>query len=100
MSDKLPRLTAKELIRVLERKGCELDRSRGSHHIYIHPATRRTLTVPIARRVMSIGTPSRLLKDADIGRDQLRKLPQQDAPRTCAIEHTTLLVATGFYWLG
>ncbi len=74
MSDKLPRLTAKELIRVLERKGWELDRSRGSHHIYIHSASRRTLTVPVARRSMSIGTLSRLLKDADISRDELRKL--------------------------
>jgi predicted RNA binding protein YcfA (HicA-like mRNA interferase family) len=74
VSEKLPRLTAKELIRVLERKGWELDRSRGSHHIYVHPATRRTLTVPVVRRVMSIGTLSRLLKDADISRDELRKL--------------------------
>lgn len=74
MSEKLPRLTAKELIRVLERKGWQHDRSRGSHHIYLHPATRRTLSVPVARRAMSIGTLARLLKDADISRDELRKL--------------------------
>jgi predicted RNA binding protein YcfA (HicA-like mRNA interferase family) len=74
VSDKLPRLTAKELIRVLERKGWEFDRSRGSHHVYIHPISRRTLTVPVARRAMSIGTLSRLLKDADIDRDELRRL--------------------------
>jgi hypothetical protein len=30
--------------------------------------------VPIARRAMSIGTLSRLLKDAEIGREELRKL--------------------------
>jgi predicted RNA binding protein YcfA (HicA-like mRNA interferase family) len=74
LSEKLPRLTAKELIRVLERKGWEYDRSRGSHHIYVHVATRRTLSVPMARRVMSIGTLSRLLKDAEISREELRKL--------------------------
>jgi predicted RNA binding protein YcfA (HicA-like mRNA interferase family) len=74
VSDKLPRLTARELIRVLERKGWELDRSRGSHHVYVHPSTHRTLTVPVARRVMSIGTLSRLLKDAEISREELRKL--------------------------
>lgn len=74
MSEKLPRLTAKELIRVLERKGWEHDRSRGSHHIYIHPATLRTLSVPVARRAMSIGTFARLLKDAEISRDELRRL--------------------------
>lgn len=74
MSQKLPRLTAKELIRVLERRGWEFDRSRGSHHVYVHPITRRTLTVPLAKRTMSIGTLSRLLKDADISQDELRKL--------------------------
>ena len=74
MSDKLPRLTAREFIRVLERKGWEHDRSRGSHHIYVHPATRRTLSVPVARRAMSIGTLARLLKDAEISRDELRRL--------------------------
>lgn len=74
MSDKLPRLTAKEFIRVLERKGWQHDRSRGSHQIYVHTASRRTLSVPVARRPMSIGTLARLLKDADISRDELRRL--------------------------
>ena len=74
MSGKLPRLTAKELISVLERRGWELDRTRGSHHIYIHPASQRTLSVPVARRAMSIGTLTRLFKDADISRDKLRRL--------------------------
>jgi predicted RNA binding protein YcfA (HicA-like mRNA interferase family) len=74
VSEKLPRLTAKELIRVLERKGWEHDRSRGSHHIYVHVATRRTLSIPVARRAMSIGTLARLLKDAEISREELRKL--------------------------
>jgi predicted RNA binding protein YcfA (HicA-like mRNA interferase family) len=74
VSEKLPRLTAKEFIRVLEQRGWEHDRSRGSHHIYVHPATRRTLSVPVARRAMSIGTLSRLLKDAEISREELHKL--------------------------
>jgi predicted RNA binding protein YcfA (HicA-like mRNA interferase family) len=74
VSEKLPRLTAKELVRVLERKGWELDRSRGSHHIYVHPVSQRTLSIPVARRPMSIGTLARLLKDAEISRDELRRL--------------------------
>jgi predicted RNA binding protein YcfA (HicA-like mRNA interferase family) len=74
VSQKLPRITSAQLIRVLEHKGWRLDRSRGSDHVYIHEETRRTLTVPIAKRVMSIGTLSRLLKDADISRDELRRL--------------------------
>jgi predicted RNA binding protein YcfA (HicA-like mRNA interferase family) len=74
VSDKLPRLTAKQLIRVLERKGWEHDRSRGSHHIYVHVATRRSLSIPLAKRAMSIGTLARLLKDAEISREELRRL--------------------------
>lgn len=74
MSEKLPRLTAREFIRVLERKGWRHDRSRGSHHIYVHAASHRTLSVPVSRRSMSIGTLGRLLKDAEISRDELRKL--------------------------
>ena len=74
MSDKLPRVTSREFIRVIERQGWRLDRSRGSHHVYVHDDGRRTLTVPIARRVMSIGTLARLLKDAGIDREQFRRL--------------------------
>ena len=74
MSARLPRLTAKQFIRVLERKGWRHDRGRGSHQVYIHPATRRTLSVPMAKRTMSIGTLSQLLKDAEISRDELREL--------------------------
>jgi predicted RNA binding protein YcfA (HicA-like mRNA interferase family) len=73
VSGRLPRLTANELIRVLERKGWEHDRSRGSHRVYVHLRTRRTLSVPIAKRPMSIGTLARLLKDADISRYELRR---------------------------
>lgn len=74
MSDKLPRLTSAQLIRVLEKQGWTLDRSRGSHHVYVHEQHQRILTIPVHNRVMSIGTLSRLLKDAEISRDELRKL--------------------------
>jgi predicted RNA binding protein YcfA (HicA-like mRNA interferase family) len=74
VSARLPRLTARQFIRVLERKGWRHDRSRGSHQVYMHPATRRTLSVPMATRTMSIGTLSHLLKDAEISRDELREL--------------------------
>lgn len=74
MSEKLPRVTARQFIRVIEQLGWEHDRTRGSHQVYAHPRGRRTLTVPVARRTMSIGTLSRLLKDADIDRNEFRRL--------------------------
>ena len=38
---------AKDLIRLLEGRGWELDRIRGSHHQFKHPRAMRTLTVPV-----------------------------------------------------
>jgi len=74
VSERLPRLTGKELGKVLERAGWALDRSTGSHFIYVKPSSPRTLSVPRHRRVMSIGTLQRLLRDAGIDRSELRKL--------------------------
>lgn len=74
MSERLPRLTGKQLGKVLERTGWQLDRVTGSHFIYVKPESPRTLSVPSHRRVMSIGTLSRLLKDAGIDRSDLRRL--------------------------
>lgn len=46
MTDRLPRLTAREIIRILERHGFALARSSGSHHIFKNSAGRR-VTVPV-----------------------------------------------------
>ena len=43
---RLPRLKGKELIRILERLGFEVVRSRGSHFLLRHPDGRVT-TVPL-----------------------------------------------------
>lgn len=45
MSQALPRVTAREIIRVLERRGFALTRSSGSHRIYKDEQERR-VTVP------------------------------------------------------
>lgn len=74
MSGRLPRLTGKQLGRVLERAGWQLDRVTGSHYIYVKPRSPLTLSVPRHRRPMSIGTLSRLLKQAGISRDELERL--------------------------
>lgn len=47
MSDKLPAVKPKQLIRVLEKRGWRLDRVRGSHHLMKHPVERRTIPVPV-----------------------------------------------------
>ncbi len=74
MSERLPRITGKQLGRVLESSGWGLDRITGSHFIYVKSGSPQTLSVPRHRRPMSIGTLSRLLRDAGIDRDELRRL--------------------------
>lgn len=74
MSQRLPRLTSKEFGKVLERAGWELDRTSGSHLIYVRPGSALTLSVPRHKRAMSIGTLGRLLRDAGIGRNELDRL--------------------------
>ena len=44
---KLPALTPKKVIRILESRGFTLDRVKGSHHVYYNPATKRGVIVPL-----------------------------------------------------
>ncbi len=45
MSPKLPRITAADVIHVLQKSGYTLDRQRGSHRIYMNAAGNR-IVVP------------------------------------------------------
>lgn len=71
---KLPVLTPREVIRVLEKRGFILDRVKGSHHIYLHPDTRQRVVVPMHRRDLPQGTLLSILKQAGIDREDLEDL--------------------------
>lgn len=47
VSQRLPAVTAKQLVTVLERAGWRQVRVTGSHHHFIHPAKRRAIVVPM-----------------------------------------------------
>ena len=47
MSERLPALKAKDLVRVLQRDGFVLAHQKGSHATYKHPVTQKRVTVPI-----------------------------------------------------
>lgn len=47
MSERLPALKAKDLVRFLERNGFIRVHQKGSHATYKHPVTRQRVTVPI-----------------------------------------------------
>lgn len=63
---KLPRVTGKQLIRVLTRNGFVVVRVRGSHHVLEH-ADGRTTVVPVhAGEVIGPGLLAKILRDIDL----------------------------------
>ena len=74
MSQRLPAVKPKQLIRVLEREGWQLDRVRGSHHVFRHPDQRHRVVVPVHSRDLRPGTLRSILDAAGISRDDLRGL--------------------------
>jgi len=71
---KLPALSPKMIIKVIEKKGFVLDRVKGSHHIYIHPETRQRVVIPVHKKDLPKGTLMEILKQAGIKKDELTDL--------------------------
>lgn len=75
MSQRLPAVTGRQLAKVLERKGWELDHVQGSHHVYANPELRRSVPIPVhAGRMIGRGLLSRILRQTDISRDEFLRL--------------------------
>lgn len=61
--------SAKRLMRLLEERGWELARIKGSHYIYFHKELNRTIPVPVhGNRDIPKGTFYTILKQAGIDR--------------------------------
>lgn len=74
MSGILPRITAKEIIAVLEKVGFVFIRQSGSHKIYKNLEGKR-ITVPFhGDKILHPKTLKSILKDADIGIEKLKEL--------------------------
>ena len=71
---KLPRLTARQIITVLEKTGFSLARQSGSHLIYKNAAGKR-VTVPFhASKVLHPKILKSILRDADLSVEKLETL--------------------------
>jgi predicted RNA binding protein YcfA (HicA-like mRNA interferase family) len=71
---KLPRVTAREIVAVLERTGFSLTRQSGSHMIYKN-ATGKRVTVPFhAQKILHPKLLKSILRDADIEVSELKNL--------------------------
>jgi predicted RNA binding protein YcfA (HicA-like mRNA interferase family) len=55
-----------EIIDLLKDAGFILDRVKGSHHIFIHPANNKRAVVPHPKKDLPIGTARTILKQAGI----------------------------------
>jgi predicted RNA binding protein YcfA (HicA-like mRNA interferase family) len=74
MSNKLPAVTSKQMIKILEKKGFLFSRQNGSHAIYKNKDNVR-VTVPIhGKKDIAIGTLSQILDDAKITTEELKSL--------------------------
>ncbi len=60
------RYTAKELAKLLEKNGWELDRIKGSHYIYKNPATNQTTIIPFHNKEIPPGTANAILRQAGL----------------------------------
>lgn len=71
MSERLPALTADDVIRTLKRAGFILHRVRGSHYQFLHPSDDTLLvTVPYHRRDLPRGTVRAIIRQAGLTIDQ------------------------------
>ena len=74
MSQRLPRVTADEIIRVIEKMGFTLARQSGSHKIY-KSSTGKRVTVPYHKgKVLHLKVLASILKDANLSREEFKNL--------------------------
>jgi predicted RNA binding protein YcfA (HicA-like mRNA interferase family) len=66
-----PSLTPKDIVRIIKQKGFVLDRSRGSHQIWLHPVSRMRVIVPMHNKDIPTGTLFSILKQAGIEKNEL-----------------------------
>ena len=73
MSPKLPLVTARVVIKVIERKGFIFKRQRGSHKVYKHPDGRRTTVIEHGSEPLDRSVLRRIIRDADITIEDLKE---------------------------
>lgn len=75
--NRLPRLTGQQAVRALSRAGFEVLRQRGSHVFLRHPDGRATVVPLHSGEVLGPGLVSKILRDAELSRDDFRRLLEE-----------------------
>lgn len=71
---RLPVLTGREVVSFLERIGFKVLRTKGSHHILVHPDGRRTVVPVHAGEAIGRGLMLKILADCEIDREDFLTL--------------------------
>ncbi len=75
MSTRLPRIKAKDLIKVAQKLGFEFDRQSGSHAVYYRKSDHRRIVVPIhPGKIIKPKTLLGIIKDLGLEPDEFRDL--------------------------
>lgn len=70
---RLPRLSGKEVVRVLERIGFHVVRVRGSHTFLRHPDGRATVVPVHSGEIIGPGLLRTILRDVEVSNEQFRQ---------------------------
>jgi predicted RNA binding protein YcfA (HicA-like mRNA interferase family) len=73
VTPRLPAVTPRQAVRALERCGWQLDRVKGSHHVFRHPQHRHRVVVMHARD-LARGTLNAIIDASGVGRDEFLRL--------------------------
>ena len=74
MNPRLPAVTPREAVRALERCGWQLDRVKGSHHVFRHPDHQHRVVVPVHARDLARGTFNAIIEASGVSREEFLKL--------------------------
>jgi predicted RNA binding protein YcfA (HicA-like mRNA interferase family) len=81
MTEKLPRITAAEAIKALEKAGFFLARQSGAYKIYKNKEGKRVTVSYHVRKILHPKVLKSILRDADLTIEEFKKLMRQLLPR-------------------
>jgi predicted RNA binding protein YcfA (HicA-like mRNA interferase family) len=75
MGERIPKITAAQLVRVVKKLGYQLDRQSGSHAVYYHAVGHQRVVIPIhARVILKPKTLASILEDLGLSIPEFRRL--------------------------
>jgi predicted RNA binding protein YcfA (HicA-like mRNA interferase family) len=74
VTPRLPGVTPQKAARALERAGWQLDRVKGSHHVFRHPDRANRVVVPMHGRDLAKGTLNQIVNGSGLTREEFLRL--------------------------